>query len=130
MNSFVLKGFSRPAFFALIANQIILVTCALQKSALTPIFAIICTVVHIYWDWRHTNWITSFTPGKSKCTVEDRKQIWIGGLVMAAPMLWLAVPYSVGRLREEMSVDLALNAVCLAAIVAVCLSGYFKHVRI
>ena len=34
---------------------------------------------------------------------------------MAAPMLWLAVPYSVGRLREEMSVDLALNAVCLAA---------------
>ena len=130
MNSFVLKGFSRPAFFALIANQIILVTCAFQKSALTPIFGIICAAVHIYWDWRHTNWITSFTPGKSKCTLEDRRQIWISGFVMTAPMLWLAVPYSIGRLHEDISLDWALSAVCLTVIFTACLSAYFKHFRI
>lgn len=130
VDGFRLTGFSWLGFAALIVNQLALAFGAFQQSALTPIFAIAGSAVAIYWDWMHTGWIISFTPGKTSVTPDDRKQIWIASIIFAIPLLWLGLPLSLRALAEPFSFEWVLHALAVVMIIGVCLTGYFKHFRI
>jgi hypothetical protein len=122
VSGFRLKGFSRLGLAALLANQLILIICAIQGTILAPIFAMVSTAVLFWWQWIHNSTGHPSTPA-------DRRQFYFASFVLGIPVLWVGLISSGHKLQSDLpAAEWLLNIASLSLTVVVFLILGFRHV--
>ncbi|MBP1858416.1 hypothetical protein [Rhizobium herbae] len=126
-----LNGMAPAAFCIVVVWQILMVVLYLRGAVAAPVLAVGSAVGFSYWDWAHTDYVASLTPGKSRFTSRDRAQLYISSAVFGLPLLWIALPRSSALLGElDFGWEWSFNLAAMIAICVLCVGSFFKHFRI